>query len=179
MTFSFSFKSNNTDKPSEKPLPAGLGLNTTTITEQTQAMVTEVVKFDRILNKRYLSRLSLQEIQHILADVQHFQDALHTFQHHLKHYLIHTRSSIEKQHSLRDAKTAIVAGCRLCADLSDTLHTRMIDQLQSHDDTLTELHQAVREHVKNKYLTQSLMGQAIHLRHSTHQTASNEGMMVL
>ncbi len=179
MTLSFSFHSYDADKPSEKPLPAGLVLNTTTIAEQTQAMATEVVKFDRILNKRYLSRLSLQEIQHILADVQQFQDALHTFQQQLKLYLIHTHSSVEKQYSLRDAKTVIVAGCRLCADLSDTLHTRMIDQLQSHDETLTELHQAVREHVKNKYLTQSLMGQAIHLRHSTHQTACNEGMMVL
>ncbi len=181
MTFSLPFQPNNTDKdkPFEKPLPAGLALNTTNITEQTQVMITEVVKFDRILNKRYLSRLSLQEIQHILVEVQQFQDALTTFQHQLKAYLIHTTTSLEKQHLLREAKLVIIAGCRLCADLSDTLHSRMIDQLQSHDETLNELHQAVREHVKNKYLTQSLMGQAIHLRHSTHQTACNEGMMVL
>lgn len=107
----------------------------------------DVLAFDRALDKRHLAKLSLDEASGLLERVDDFQSRVSRLQ----------ESSAADFGLSRDTQLLIAAGCRVSADLSEQVLSRIIDILQDKQHSIDFLHQELRHKIRGQHQANQLV----------------------
>lgn len=135
---------------------------------QQTALEQSVMEFDRILtDKSYLNHMPLEEAERLLRKIQQFQQDAASAS---------AESMTMPDNTLR---TIIVAGCRLCSDLSEHLMMRAVDVLQDKQHSIDFLHQQLRKKIRDQHLANRVVQQAQSAKHLTNHTSVESGLGVI
>ena len=123
--------------------------------------------FDRYLRNDFLiARMTPEEAGYVL-------DQIALFNREAEHY------RAEERIPNRDIERLIAAGCRLSADLSGKIMGRMMDVLENSDEGLRLINLQLRDHIRNKHLSTTLLHKAQAVRNETHRNAETAGLGVI
>jgi len=123
--------------------------------------------FDRYLRNDFLiAQMTLEEANYVL-------DQIALFNREAEHYRAEARIPN------RDTERLIAAGCRLSADLSGKIMGRMMDVLENSDEGLRAINLQMRDHIRNRHLSTTLLHKAQAVRNETHRNAESSGLGVI
>ena len=137
-------------------------LRTTSLNDR---LLTAIRDFDRYMKNGGVERVSLEEAAYIL-------DQIERFNFETEHY----RAS-EKPRP--ETERLIAAGCRLATDLSAKVMGRMMDMLEESDQSLNALNRQLRDAMRQRCLSTTILQKAQQARHGTSRAAESAGLGVI
>ncbi|MGE0200784.1 MAG: hypothetical protein AB7P76_07440 [Candidatus Melainabacteria bacterium] len=145
------------------PLPAILSL---------EAQVAQSVRdMDRYLRDReYLAMMGFTGANQVLAIIQTFNEQVAEY---------HTRRFDVDAGDLKSLERAILAGCRLSADLMESLQERLMDTIQQGESDIERLHVRLREQVKARHQAVMVMQKVQSARQAIQQSGEGLGLGVI
>ncbi|MBX2859732.1 MAG: hypothetical protein KTR14_00735 [Vampirovibrio sp.] len=124
-----------------------------------------VQEFDRCLGRDYLASLSLDEAQLLLGKIDTFHEAA---------------LALKEDPELSSEQDYLIAvGCRLTADLAESILMRVVDILGQREQELDVLHAKLRKRLKERHQASMLLNQARQSRNLIHQVGQSAGLGVV